>query len=353
MTNVPGWQRRIALSLYKKEATYNAGVTINSANACEMNQFDSEARDFSDQVEDDSAEITGSEFPTTQEIIHQGFMLPYSEPKAKPNSLAGLGALVLGNITSTQDGALAAYRHKITPIAYGTTLPSIAAEIKDGTQWSATGIIGKSLKISGKEDGFVSLSAELVGSGTRATSATAFPAKITESWLKTTQMKVWLETDPNVSIDATPVQDAENISSGTPDDLKIRIRGFDFEWDNQPFLNYGYGSIVLQAADMGVRRSAKLSFSLLYKDDTELNYYLSQDNAVIEFDAKGGLIAAGGAMYYGFNLIVPRFRFKKIGLKGKAGDFLTQDYECTILNDGTNPEVILYVYTAKAAYLAA
>lgn len=353
MSRVPGFKRRIMLSLYKKEATYDAGVTMNSTNACEMYGFDSDLESWPDDVADDGGEITGFEFPTTQEIIRQKVELDYSEPRIKPNTLAGLGALVLGNVAATQDGALVAYRQLVTPIAHATALPSIQAESLSGTQYAYKGVVGKSLKISGKEDGFVSASAKMIGSGTRATSATAFAAKITESWIKTTQMKVWLESGANISISATPVQDAEDISIATPDDLKIRIKSFDFEWDNNNFTNFGYGSSVLQENDKGARRTAKLTFSLIYQDDTELAYYTAQDTVAIEFDAKGALIAAGGAMFYGMDLIVPAFKLKPISKKGKVGDFLTQDFEALLIDNGTNPLVQLYVYTAKTGYLAA
>lgn len=322
-----------------------------ASDACEMSGFASEPRDWTDEVFDDSGEITGSEFPTTQEILKQGVSLAYSEPKAKPNTLAGLGALVMGAITSVQDGGLAAYRHDITPIGADTPLPTIRAEVKDGTQWGYNGILGQSMKISGGEDGFVSVEAQLVGSGTRAVSAAAFPAKIVESWLKTTQMKVWMENGASISIDGTPSQDAENISSGTPSNLSIRIKGFSWEWNNNPYLNYGYGSTVLQEADKGPKRSCALSFSLLYDDDTELNSYINQENVAIEFDARGALIASGGAMYYGMNLVVPAFKIKKVGLKGTSGSFMTQDFEATVIDDGVNPISKLSVYNAQAAYL--
>lgn len=353
MPRIPGWQRQLMLSLYKKEASYNAGVTMNSTNACEMHGYDSDPADWNDEVVDDGQELTGSEFATKQEILRQRVEIAYAEPRAKPNSLAGIGALVLGNVASVQDGALVAYRHDITPIAAGTPLPSIQAEEKINTQRAYTGVVGKSLKISGKEDGFVGFSAQLIGSGSRATSATAFAAKITESWLKTTQMKVWLETGAQIAIAATPTQDAEDISSATPDDLKLRLISFDWEWDNQNFLNFGYGSAVLQENDKGPMRKCTLTFSLRYNDDTELNYYINQDLAAIEFDAKGALIATGGAMFYGMQLVVPAFRLKKIGRKGKVGDFFTQDFEATVLNDGANAVSKLSVYNAKAAYLAA
>ena len=337
MSNIPTWQRRIALSVFKKEATYNAGVTINSANYAELSGFDSKPKELTDMLADDGGEITGSEYPTLQEIIRQGLGLSINFSKAKPNDVIGLAALGLGNVVSSQDGAFVAYRHKITPIAAGSSLPSGAVLVKDGAQWLHNGITVVKFKLSGKDDGFIACGADLIGSGHRVTDTTGFPAKISESWMKTTQMKVFYESGANISISATPVQAAEDISSGAGTDLSIRIRNFDFEWDNKNFMNYGYGSDVLQENDKGAKRMPSLKFSLIYKDDTELNHYLNQTAVAVEFDAKGALIAAGGAMYFGLDLIIPKCQIKKLGM-GEVDGFLSQDYEVTILDNGVSED---------------
>src|SRR3972149_7889461 len=106
MSNIPTWQRRIALSVFKKEAAYNAGVTINNANYAELSGFDSKPKELTDLLADDGGEITGSEYPTLQEIIRQGLGLSINFPKAKPNDVIGLAALGLGNVVSSQDGAV-------------------------------------------------------------------------------------------------------------------------------------------------------------------------------------------------------------------------------------------------------
>lgn len=352
---IPGWQQRLAMCLFTKETAYDAATTINATNACEMYGFDSQvpAPGESDELVDDGGDlIQNSEFPTSQEILRQGFGMSYSEPRVKPNTLAGLGNLVLGARSSAQDAALAAYRHILTPVSWPTQLPSMNLIAKGGTQWLFKGVIGKSLTLDFKDDGFVGLNVELLGSGSRATDAAAFPAKITESWIKTTQCKVWLENGASIAIDATPVQEVESISSGTPVDLKLRFRKGQFKWDNDPFTNYGYGSAVRQEALQGAMRKASFGFSMLYVDDTELNHYLNQTTLAIELDAAGAVIAGGGTFKYGCQLIIPAMKLKKVGKAGKAGEFFTQDYEATLINDGSNPLARLVVYTAKAAYLA-
>ena len=354
MLTKKGWDRNLMLSLFKKEAAYDAGVTMSNANACSMKGFEVTI-DWDDKVQDDKDAITGQEFGTDQEFITQAVKLSYKEPRAKPNSLIGLAALALGDITSTQDGAYTAYKHKIKPIASGSALASIHAEEKfGGIQYAYKGVKCNTLKIAGEAGGYISFEAGLLGSGTRATSATAFAAAITESWLKINKCKVWLEDGTDISISATLVQDAEDISSATPVDLKTRMKSFEFNWDNGMEGQEGFaGAGVFQDIDYG-RRKADLKFSLLFSDDTELNHFLNQTPLAIEFDLKGALIAAGGTMYYGAQIIIPRFKLKKAPLpKGGVNDILTCDFECDVQNDGTNPVVLIEGYNAVAAYLAA
>jgi hypothetical protein len=358
MPNEPGFASRLALSLYKKEATYNAGVALTDAEACEMNQFSSEPPDWPDELHDDAGDTTGSEFPTTQEILTQKVTIPYEEPRAKPNSVAGLAALVMGNVASVQDGAVVAYRHKVIPMVNdgSAALPTIRAESKAGAQqYVYRGVFGRKFSLKGEMGAYLQLGSELGGSGYRANSATAFPAKVVESWIRCTQMKCWLETGANISLDANPVQGAESISSAAADDLKIRLRSFAFEFDGKPDENAGFGGNgQLQEVTPGPQRAATLSFTLRYLAETELAYYTAQDRCAFELDIMGStLIAVGGAYYPGLRLRIPALQLKKVGKKGKTGDWLTQDFETLIMSDGTNPVVELWVYNAKAAYLAA
>lgn len=353
MITKKGWDRNLMLSLFKKEATFNAGVTMSAPNACSMKGFEGEVT-YDDKVVNNKDEVTGTEHGTDQELIAQGVKFSYKEKNAKPNSLAGIAALVMGNVASTQDGVLAAYKHKIIPVAVGTALPSIQVEEKfGGIQRAYKGMKGASLKIAAEAGGLVSFDAELLGSGARDASATAFVASITESWMRLSNCKVWMENGSAIAIDAVLTQDLENISSGTPADLKTRIKSFEWSWDNALEGQFGFGGAgVFQDIDYG-RRKADLKFTLLFSDATELDHFTNQNPLAIEFDLKGALIAATGTMYYGFHLIVPRFKLKTAPLpKGGAGDTLTQDFECAVFDDGTNPASIIEVYNAKAAYLA-
>lgn len=349
-----GWNQSLMMSLFGAEAEYDAGVTISTATACSMSGYEFEPT-WDDTVTSDKGDVTGKEHGYNQEITAYGFSGTYKESKAKPNSLAGLGALVMGSVTDTQDGALTAYKHTIVPVTIGTGLPSIHIEhLKGGLQYKYTGIKGNSLKLSGEAGGFVSLEAALIGSGTRETSETSFVAAITESWLKMSSMSVFLESGANITITAAAsrVQGAENISSDTPDDLGAKFKSFEFTYNNNATGQPGAGGEgVFQDIDYG-RRSVSMKIGLLQDAATELAYYTGQSVVALELNLKGALIADGGAMYYGADLIIPRCKIKSAPLPtGGVDDDLTQEFDFEVFDDGTNHPAELIVYNAQAAYL--
>lgn len=353
MITKKGWASELMMSLFTKEATYDAGVVMSDTSACSMQGHESEVT-WPDTVVTDKDEVTGKEFGYDQEITQQAVEITYKEAKAKPNTVAGLAALTLGGVTSTQEGILTAYTHKIVPIAAGSALPSIQVESQvGGVQHAYKGVKAKTLKISGEAGGMVAVEATLMGSGYRATSTTAFASPISESWLKLRDCKVWMENGAAVTIAASLTQNAQNISSLTPADLGVRLKSFEWSWDNVLEGQMGFGGNgVFLDADFG-RRVADLKLSMLFSDSTELDHFINQNPLAIEFDLMGaGPIASGGALNYGMQLIVPRFKLKAAPLpKGAAGEVLTCDLECEIFEDGTNPAAIIEVYNAQVGYL--
>lgn len=346
--------RRIMLSAYKREATYGAGVTMNSTNACEMFGYTGAPPAFPDEVEHDGDSITGTLVPTQQEILTKKVEISYTEPRAHPNAIAALAALAFGSPTSTQDGGFAAYRHRFILPTAGAAAQTGQAESLDGDQRAYRGVGAKSFQLSGEAGKYLELTGSLIGSGYRATSATAFAAKVSEPWMKTSDMRVWLESGANRSIGG-PTQAAEDISSATPDDLKARVTKFAFGVEDCIMPEYGFGGAgLVQGIYYHPQPKVSLGFSLAYDTVADLDYYLNQDALALEFDLQHGtLIDAGGAFYYGLSLIVPHAQLKSVGRSGAVGEFQNLDFDVTVLDDGTNEPFYLDVYTAKAAYLAA
>ena len=349
-----GWNSKIMASFFKKEATYNAGVVMDSTSACTLTGFTNGPAEWDDKVVNDREEISGREFGYDQKIVEQRVKIPLAFPKAKPNDLIGLCALALGSITSTQDGTAVAYKHRIVPMAASGELPSIQVEERwgDTQQYAYTGVKANTLKISAEEGGFVNLEAELLGSGSRSASATAFPPSVSESWLLVNKMNVYLESGNNISIDSVLTQGAENISSATPRDISALLKSFEISWNNNLNERPGFaGQGVLHALDHK-RRSCELKFTMLFENTTDLDNYINQQPYAVEFDLKGSIIDGAGTLYYGVQIIIPRFKLKKAPMpQGGADEFLTVDFECEVFEDGTNPVLIVEGYNAISGYL--
>ncbi len=358
MITLKAHKQQLMASYFKKEVTFDQGAPdMTNASACSILNFDplTDAL-WADKLQTDKETVSGQEFGTKQEILEQSTKIALKWPQAKPNDLAAMAALVMGATTTTQDAALIAYRHVFTPVAVGVALPSMQVEHQNGNiQYKYTGMKGDTFKISGKEGGYITLEADLVGSGTRAVSATAFPASISEGWMRVASAKLFRSVNAGIAIVNPPTdQGGPNIGVGATA-LGPRVQSFDFDYKNalKPQVGFG-GNDVAQDIDF-TRRSADLKMTLIFQDDTEMNNYLSQDAVALELNLKAGAapIATGGQFYYGFDLIIPRCMLKKAALpKGAIKDDLTQDVEVDIQDDGTNPPVILAVYTAQAAYLA-
>ena len=349
-----GWSEEIALSLFTKESVFDTAETINDTNFCSLEGFEAEVS-WPDVLESDKAEVTGKEHGTDQERMEQHVNITVNEAHAKPNTVAGLSALALGTTSATQDGAFTAYRHDNSPIAVGSALPSTSVlHQKGGLKYIYTGVKANSFSITGEAGGAVKMGCEMIGSGTRATDATAMPSVITEEWLLLRNCKVWLETGAAITITTPGTQEVEDISSATPEDLNARIKSFSWKWNNNLERQSSFGSAtgVAQDIDKG-RRTCELSFDLLFNDSTELDYFINQDPAAVEFDLFGSLIDAGGAFKYGLELFVPRFKLKAAPVaSGGVDDILMVTLDCEVFDDGTNDASLISVYTAQTAYLA-
>ena len=349
-----GWEEQIALSGFKKEATYDAGVAMTAAEAFSLDGFDATV-EWPDTIETDKGEVTGKEHGNDQEKIESMVNITINETHAKPNTLAACASLVMGSTVPTQDAALQAFKHLITPIAVGSALPSISVQHKKGgVQHKYDGVKGDSISITGEAGGAIQLSCEMQGSGTRTVDATGFAASISESWMLLNKCRVFMENGTNISISPDPPsQSGEDISSGTPIALAPRIKSFTWKFMNNLERQHGFGNSGLATDIDKGKRAVELTFDLLFNDIVEINHFLNQDPMAVEFQLAGGVIDSGGAFFFGFELKIPRFKLKSAPLpQGGVDDALTMTMDCEVFDDGTNAVSILDVYTGQAAYVA-
>ena len=351
---------QLMLSLFDRESVYDAGPGLWTATgACSMLEFDdaSAHEEWDDDVEANEAVINNAEFPTYQEITRQSVKIAYNEPRAKPNSLAGLIGLTLGTVVSAQDGVLVAYRHKLTP-ASGVALPSIGAQVKrdNGRQYKYTGIKSDGFTL-GQNKGHLDLAVRLIGSGTRATAADAFAAAISETWLRWGDAKIFVKPTSGtaITIPATPAQGAVNLGASNVD-LSTRVLNPNIAFTNglQADLGYRISSGKVRSNLHPARRSGMISFRLEVEsanEAAELDYYLNQTKLAFEINLDSGtIIAATGAFKFGMIVIVPLMQFKTIK-RTHESEREVLDLEGIILGDGTNPEIVIWVYNAQSVYL--
>ncbi|HAR46981.1 MAG TPA: hypothetical protein DCS05_12700 [Nitrospiraceae bacterium] len=356
MNTKKGWEQSLMISSKTKEASYGAAVAVIADNFQGIKAFSDYSPEWADVVETDKDTVSGAEHGTDLDIISQGFKVNIAQPRAKPNFVNAMVGAALGSMTPTQDGALVAYKQKIVPVAVGTALPSFnLIGKKGGLQYLHKGCKVNSITLSGEEGKALSCEAEIIGSGHRATNADSFIAEPSESWILMKNGYCWMEDGANISIAAANTQGSEDISSATPEDLKVKIKKFSWKWNNNLEGQPGFGagnSGVFQDMDYA-RRTQELTFTLRFEDDAHVAFFEAATALAMEIEVKGALIAGGGAMYYGMALRIPRFKLTKAPLpQGGVGDSLTAEYSCDIQDDGTNPAVIVEVYNAIAAYYA-
>lgn len=353
------YARALQLSLFKREAPYGTPPAVSAATYASMSDFGEGVMvEFDDLVQGDTDVITGREMQTRAEIARQSCRLTYEEPRVKPNTLASMLSLALGTVAATQDGALAAYRHKITKAA-STSLLSMAGHFKfeAGDERAIPGLKADSftLAINGP---YFSLSVPLIGSGKRDTSSVTFQPVIAESWMRQGDAKFfWKDIVAPIAIPVAPTQGSANLG-GSEVNVSTNVRSFSLNWGNALAADAGYRAStgLLRGNFHPVRRTS--TFTIVFdvegtREAADLDRYLLQKTFAFEVNIdSGSIIAATGAFKYGAILIIPQARLTPIS-RTQEDQFEVLSYTGTIEDDKTNSELVGFVYTAPAAYLVA
>lgn len=353
--------KQLMASFFDKEATYDAGPAgWTAASACQLTDYTDSAayEEWDDTIQANDDIITGYEFVTHQELVRQSMRFTYTEPRTKPNTLAGLIALSLGTVATTQDGALTAYRHKITP-AGSTSLPSIGVQTKrdSGVQRKYTGVKGDGFTLN--ENGpYFQFQSTMIGSGTRATASDSFVAAIAENWIRWGDATIFIKNTAGtpITIPASPSQTAANLG-GSEVNFSTRVLAWNLQWQNNlaPEMGYRPSTGVVRQNFHSTRRRGTIGIKFEVdsaSEATDLDYYLNQTQLAIEMRVSSGtLIAATGAFFYGFTIIIPRVQLTAMP-RSQTSEFENLEFQGILMDDQTNPALNVWVYNAQAAYLA-
>ena len=351
MAQLKGWDRKVAMSCFTQESSYNDGVdNTTNDNASLMYGYEIGV-DFADTIVNDKEEITGYEHGTSSQLTTKGIKITYKEAKTKPHTVAFLGMLAFGSWTSAAQNAM--YLHTITPVSHDSDLPSIEVDEEFGHLWHKyKGVKVNSFKLSASAGEPLALEVEMMGSGTKDRQTSRFttnPDKVEECWLFAHQATIKLETGANISIDATPAIGTQAISGGTPTDISVRLKSFEFTRNNNLEGNYGFGSQVLQELEHKKRENT-ISLELQFLDETYLDYFNNQTNMALDIEFIGSLVS--GSDHYAVKLVIPKFRLAAAPTPtGGVGDFVTCTFDGQVYNDTTNPDVILVVQNSQETYL--
>jgi hypothetical protein len=349
------------MSVLDKESVFGNGPAgWTSTSATSFTQYDeASVEQHDDNIQDDADLITGSEMVTHQEIARQSVRMTYTETRTKPHTVASMLGLTLGTIVGTQDGALTAYRQKITP-ATSLAIPSIAAQTlrENAAQYRYDGIKSESFELSMEQaNPYIRSSTVLIGSGSRVPAVDAFPPAIAENWLPMGKAKLYLKNTAGTPITIPPVpsQTAPNLG-GSEVDFSSRILAWTFRWTNnlQPDFWYRPGGGLVRNEFHPTRRMATVTLRLQVNSSEEatyLDYYFNQTPLALEMNLNTGqVVAATGVMFSGVILLIPRVQFRPI-TRGQTNQLEDLQLEARVMSDGTNPESIGFVYSTPAAYL--
>ena len=354
---------RCAVSGFTKETTYDVALTVNDTNFFTFPEIDGVAINYDDGRRDRVGE--GNEFGSDADISKKSVTMSLSIPALRPNDIAFLTAFAMGTDAQTQDGAVTAYRHMHTR---GSSLPSFnLLALEAGVQRLYTGCKINTLEIK-RAGEFFAATAEIVGSGRRATNADSIPSQISEKPLLYGATNIWLESGADVNI-GTPTQGSEAISAATPTDIKSRVVGeFVFRINNNLRLDQGYHATNSNDVycrgqlGRGAQRTYEVEFPLTFEDAQEETDFLGtsgvQEHMAIELECNMNqlaVVAATGAFYWGFTVIIPRFNYDVIGASSDDDGVKTRQLkgvikEPTAADESSTDPAIVYVYNAQAAY---
>jgi hypothetical protein len=363
------YEDQIVLSLYRRESSYDVPVALwTTKEVAAMRDFSGESGHelWDDLVTDDNEMIHNTEYPLVQEIVRQSVRIPYSEPRVKPETLAGLMGLALGSIESTRDGVATAYRHAVLPID-PTTLPSVSAQIAHmhSSQFLYSGIKADGFTVS-KNEAYLAFASTLIGSGSRSTSATSLPANpLVEPWLRWGDCHIYLRdvtVDPLVSVPGIPLvvpvpilQGQTNLGEGAID-VSTRVLRLELNYPNHLWAEGGYRAStgMVRGNLVTAKRSTDLILELQVETADEardLAWYLQQRSIAFELQCVSTLLVdPAGTFFFGVTMILPRVQFRAI-VRHEQFQFDTLELQGQVMDDQTNPVILGWVYNARPFYL--
>jgi hypothetical protein len=370
---------RLDFSLFMREPIYGGGVAMTPAAACQMSDYsdDSPHIQWDDMVQRNDDVLTGREFPTHAEIARQSMTMTYTEPRCKPNTIAGLLGLAMGGIpVATKDPNAPVYRQALT-MGGATSLPSISVRAmydrptydvpsKSGTIFNYAGVKVSTITLS-NNGAYWQLAATLMGSGKRTPVGVPkppLPAVVEEPWLRWGDTKIYLRPlkAGTLTIPKAPAQRSVNLVGGTPVstniDLSCWTRSISITLNNNFATDAGYRACsgMFRENLHSTRReiTGELTFDVDNSFERQaLLTYLNQYNMGLEIDCAAATpITPTSTMRYGFSLLIPAARLSQV-TRGEQDTLENLTFSFTALDDRVNAPLFAWTYGRRSRYLGA
>lgn len=97
-------------------------------------------------------------------------------------------------------------------------------------------------------------------------------------------------------------------------------------------------------------REITMSMSMDFQDGTEYDRLLNDSEFAVTLTFRGPLI--GGSTYHSLVVALPRVKYRTVGVPLSAGDFISQDVECTVLKPVSGDIATVTLVNTKTAAAA-
>jgi hypothetical protein len=97
-------------------------------------------------------------------------------------------------------------------------------------------------------------------------------------------------------------------------------------------------------------RELTLSMAMDFQNTTDYQRLLDETEFAVSIELRGSLI--GGGIYNKLTIDLPRVKYRRVGVPISAGDFITQDVECTVLKPNASDIATVTLINGKSAAAA-
>ncbi len=332
-----------------KETSYGTVKTVDT-----LLNFKGQPADVKvkDQVMNED-EISGFSEATTRTILTKSLELTH-EQRAMPHNLALFMALCMGKITTDQPDNVndpAAYRHYLERDLTTVDLKSVTMVENDGVQQKQyPGIFCKSVEIKGDREGFVEMTAEIMGNGGQSNNAESKPSAEAESYLRYGDMTF----KRGGSLSGTVAAQSLAVG-GSPVDLSSKLRSFSYKIDNlaRPIYEIGDQTKQVSRAERGRRWEHTLNCQFEVEDTSHHDAMLAGTQYILHIPIIGDVIGGGsGDENYRCELYFPIVEYLETPKTYDDNGILIVDANFQVLEDSTYGSVIAEIHNKVVSYLA-